>query len=281
MIPFSASGKSLAGVTAGLWCMLVLGSSCLADETDAQKAGADTASAQEEPDVPLSNRKDGRYEWKLDHDPDGIGKFYMGREIAHVMGFQGAEWLERSTREEEERLTLLVKSINLKPGDVVADIGAGSGVISIRMSEAVLPGGSIKAVDVQQEMLDRLKEHCKTYDVQNVEPIKGTAKTTNLKPNSIDVALMVDVYHEFEHPYEMMLDISKAMKPGGRVIFVEYRKEDPSVPIKLVHKMTQAQVRREMSPEEFQLEWKETVNVLPRQHIIIFQKKAPKPEPQQ
>ncbi len=92
---------------------------------------------------------------------------------------------------------------------------------------------------------------------------------------------MVDVYHEFEHPYEMMLDISKAMKPGGRVIFVEYRKEDPSVPIKLVHKMTQAQVRREMSPEEFQLEWKETVNVLPRQHIIIFQKKSPKPETQQ
>lgn len=281
MIPFSASARYLAGVTAGLWCMLVLGSSCPADETAEQKAVADSASAQEEPEIPLSNRKDGRYEWKLDHDPDGIGKFYMGREIAHVMGFQGAGWLERSTREEEERLTLLVKSINLKPGDVVADIGAGSGVISIRMSEAVLPGGSIKAVDVQQEMLDRLKEHCKTYDVQNVEPIKGTAKTTNLKPSSIDVALMVDVYHEFEHPYEMMLDISKAMKPGGRVIFVEYRKEDPSVPIKLVHKMTQAQVRKEMTPEEFQLEWKETVTVLPRQHIIIFQKKAASPEPQQ
>ncbi|MBL8818373.1 MAG: methyltransferase domain-containing protein [Planctomyces sp.] len=238
---------------------MLAGNALLADEP-----------APEKP--PLTNRKDGRYEWKIDHDPDGIGKFYMDREIAHVMGFQGAAWLERSSREEEERLTLLVKSIKLQPGDVVADIGAGSGVISLRMSEAVLPGGSIMAVDVQQEMLDRLKEHCDTYGVTNVVPVKGTEKSPELKPDTIDVALMVDVYHEFEYPFEMMQEISKAMKPGGRVIFVEYRKEDPSVPIKLVHKMTQKQVRKEIAQDVFQLKWTETIDVLPRQHIIVFTK---------
>ncbi len=169
----------------------------------------------------------------------------MGREIAHVMGFAGADWLERSSREEEERLTLLVRSLNLKPGDVVADIGAGSGVISLRMAELLLPDGKVMAVDVQKEMLERLKDNCEKFGVTNVEPVKGTQKTTGLKDNSIDLAIMVDVYHEFEYPYEMLADISRSMKPGGRVVFVEYRKEDPTVPIKEVHKMSQAQVRRE------------------------------------
>ena len=213
-----------------------------------------------------------RYEVRRDHDPNGIGKFYMGREIAHVMGFAGADWLERSSREEEERLTLLVRSLNLKPGDVVADIGAGSGVISLRMAELLLPDGKVMAVDVQKEMLERLKENCEKFGVTNVEPVKGTQKTTGLKDNSIDLAIMVDVYHEFEYPYEMLADISRSMKPSGRVVFVEYRKEDPTVPIKEVHKMSQAQVRREAEQEEFGLKWTETIHVLPRQHILVFQK---------
>jgi len=213
-----------------------------------------------------------RYEKRPDHDPNGIGKFYMGREIAHVMGFAGAEWLERSSREEEERLTLLVRSLHLKPGEIVADIGAGSGVISMRMAELLLPDGKVMAVDVQEEMLDRLQQNCEAVGVRNVESVLGTQETTGLKDASVDMALMVDVYHEFEFPYEMLKDISRAMKPGGRVVFVEYRKEDPTVPIKEVHKMSQAQVRREAELPEFGLKWTETIHVLPRQHILVFTK---------
>ena len=217
-----------------------------------------------------------RYEIRKDHDPNGIGKFYMEREIAHVMGFgpggQGAEWLERAVREKEEKLTLLIKSLDLKPGMVVADIGAGSGVISVLMAEKILPEGKVLAVDVQQEMLDRLRDNIKKLKITNVEPVKGTQKTTALKPESVDLAIMVDVYHELEFPYEMMLDISKSLKPGGRVAFVEYRKEDPDVPIKLVHKMTEAQVKKEVSQPEFGLKWTKTIGVLPWQHIVLFEK---------
>lgn len=219
---------------------------------------------------------DSRYEIRKDHDPNGIGKFYMGREIAHVMGFgpggQGAEWLERAVREKEEKLTLLIKSLDLKPGMVVADIGAGSGVISILMAEKILPGGKVLAVDVQQEMLDRLNENTKKLKITNVEPVKGTQRTTSLKPESVDLAIMVDVYHELEFPYEMMLDISKSLKPGGRIAFVEYRKEDPDVPIKLVHKMSEEQVKKEASLPEFGLKWSKTIGVLPWQHIVLFEK---------
>jgi precorrin-6B methylase 2 len=238
--------------------LLALHSVALADEPTADAPGQKPASS--------------RYETRKEHDPNGIGKFYMGREIAHVMGFAGAQWLERSEREEEERLTLLIRSLRLKPGQVVADIGAGSGVISIQMAERVLPGGKVMAVDVQQEMLDRLKTWCREYGVENVEPVRGSERKTNLKPASVDLAIMVDVYHEFEYPWEMLMDISRALRPGGRVVFVEYRKEDPAVPIKEVHKMSQAQVRLEAEQPEFGLTWLETIHILPRQHVIVFQK---------
>ena len=213
-----------------------------------------------------------RYEFRDDHDPNGIGKFYMGREIAHVMGFAGALWLERDTREKEERLSLMVKSLKLQPGDVVADIGAGSGVIAMLMAEQILPDGKVMAVDIQDEMLERLDKRCKAAGFDNIEPVKGTVKSPNLKPNTIDLAIMVDVYHEFDFPYEMTAAIAKALKPGGRVAFVEYRMEDPTVPIKLVHKMSEAQVRKEVEQPEFHLEWKETIGILPWQHVVVFTK---------
>lgn len=230
------------------------------------------AARAEEPPERVS--ADGRYEFRSEHDVNGIGKFYMGREIARVMGHQGISWLERPEREQEEGLTLLVESLNLEPGMAVADIGAGSGVITTRLAQAVGPDGVVFAVDIQKEMLRALELKCKQLGIENVQPVLGTNKTPKLKPDSVDLALMVDVYHEFDFPFEMLQAISKAIKPGGRVVFVEYRKEDPTVPIKEVHKMTQEQVKKEAAVEELQLDWRETIHALPRQHIIVFEKRA-------
>jgi len=220
-----------------------------------------------------------RYEFREEHDPNGIGKFYFNREIAHVMGHQGIEWLERPQREEEEKLTLLVESLGLEPGLVVADIGAGSGVISAMMADRIGPEGVVLAVDIQQEMLDALAERCKASGITNIKGILGTVKSPKLKPASVDLAIMVDVYHEFDHPYEMLKEIARALKPGGRVIFVEYRKEDPLVPIKEVHKMSEAQVKLEADQPEFGLKWKETIDRLPRQHMVVFERVADGEEP--
>ncbi|HEX7860031.1 MAG TPA: DUF6807 family protein [Verrucomicrobiae bacterium] len=210
------------------------------------------------------------YEFKAIHDRDGIGKFYLGREIAHVMGHQAADWLERPERIDEEKPDKLVELLDLKPGMNVADIGAGTGYFSWRMAQKVAPEGKVFAVDIQQEMLDLLAKKMTERGLKNVEPVLGTIQHANLQPNSIDLAIMVDVYHEFSHPYEMMKSIVTALKPGGRVAFVEYRAEDPEVPIKRVHKMTEQQVQREA--EAAGLVWEKTVGDLPRQHLIIVRK---------
>ncbi|MCA9025435.1 MAG: methyltransferase domain-containing protein [Planctomycetaceae bacterium] len=220
-----------------------------------------------------------RYTFRELHDPNGIGKFYLGREIARVMGHQGINWLERPEREREEGLSLLVESLKLKPGMVVADIGAGSGVISTLIAEEVGPEGTVLAVDIQQEMLDALAAKCKRLGIENVEPILGNTKSPSLNPGTVDLVIMVDVYHEFDFPYEMLSEIAKSLKPGGRVAFVEYRKEDPLVPIKEIHKMSQAQVKKEAEQPEFGLSWKETVDALPRQHVVLFEKVAPADTP--
>ena len=212
-----------------------------------------------------------RYEFRQEHDRDGIGKFYMGREIAHVMGHQAADWLERPERDEEEHTTALIEKLAVKPGDVVADLGCGTGYFSRRLAKKVGAEGSVLAVDIQPEMLDLLTNKMADLSITNVKPILGAITDPKLPPSSVDLVLMVDVYHEFDHPWEMMDGICRALKPGGRVAFVEFRGEDPAVPIKPLHKMTQAQVKKEMKSQP--LEWVETIGVLPRQHIIVFQKR--------
>jgi SAM-dependent methyltransferase len=212
-----------------------------------------------------------RCETRAEHDPDGIGKFYLGREIAQVMGHQAADWLERPEREREERADLLVPSLKLQRGDVVADIGCGSGYYTRRLAKAVGTNGTVFAVDIQPEMIELLTHKLAAENIFNVKTVLGTITDPKLPPDSVDLILMVDVYHEFDHPFEMVEAMCRALKPGGRMVFVEFRAEDPQVPIKRVHKMSEAQVRKEMSGHP--LEWVETIGTLPQQHIIVFRKK--------
>jgi SAM-dependent methyltransferase len=201
--------------------------------------------------------------------PDGIGKFYQGREIAAVMGFEGAPWLERPSRASEERPDLLVEELHLQPGMTIADIGAGSGYLSRRMVAIVAPG-RVFAVDVQPQMVALLTELSQKPEFKNLVPIQGNTRDVKLPPASTDLAVLVDVYHELAYPYEVMSSLIRALKPGGRVVLVEYRGEDPTVPIKPLHKMSEAQVRREMSV--LPLTWERTSERLPLQHIVIFRK---------
>jgi ubiquinone/menaquinone biosynthesis C-methylase UbiE len=200
---------------------------------------------------------------------DGIGKVYLGREISHVMGHRGAAWLERRTRVQEEQPDQAVAAMELKPDDVVADVGAGTGYFSFRMATLV-PQGKVYAVDIQPEMLAIIKQRMARRLVDNIVPVKGSIIDPGLPVNSIDAALFVDAYHEFSHPHEMMQGIVKALKPGGRVFLIEYRGEDPSIPIKRLHKMTQTQAKKEMNAVG--LEWVQTKDFLPTQHFMVFRK---------
>ncbi|KAM3111598.1 class I SAM-dependent methyltransferase [Phormidesmis sp. 146-33] len=209
------------------------------------------------------------YEERLQHSSDGIGKFYLDREIAQVMGHEGAGWLERPRRSGEEQPQKVITALDLKPTDVVADIGAGTGYFSFRIAPR-LSQGKVFAVDIQPEMIEILNDLKAKKHIANVEPILSSVTNPNLPENSVDVALMVDAYHEFEYPQEMMAAIVKSLKPGGKVALVEYRDENPLILIKALHKMTQAQVKKEMA--EVGLIYQETRNGLPQQHLMIFEK---------
>jgi ubiquinone/menaquinone biosynthesis C-methylase UbiE len=200
---------------------------------------------------------------------DGTGKVYMGREIAQVMGHQGADWLERPDRVTEEEPQKMVGALKLKSTDVVADIGAGTGYISQLLARQV-PDGKVLAVDVQPEMVELLKQRIKKSKIANIQPRLGTEKSPELPPASIDLAIMVDAYHEFSYPREMMLGIVSALKPGGRVVLTEYRGEDPKVLIEPHHKTTQKQIQREMSLVGLKLLKNE--HILPQQHLFFFGK---------
>lgn len=207
-------------------------------------------------------------------DPNGIGKFYMGREIAFVMSYHGANWLDRPERVKEEGTDKLLKALAayVKPGMTVCDLGAGSGYYTFPLAQAVGAKGKVLAVDVQKEMLAIIKKRMKARKVSNIETVLGTASDPKLPAGKVDLILLVDVYHELSHPYEMTAAMVKALKPGGRLVFVEYRAEDPDVPILATHKMTQKQVKREMAP--FPLTHVKTIDSLPWQHVIVFEKKG-------
>ena len=199
----------------------------------------------------------------------GIGKFYMGREISFVMGHQAAGWLNRPGRIQEEMPDEVVANMTFRPDEVVADIGAGSGYFSFRIAKLV-PQGKVLAVDIQPEMLDIIEARKAEDGVSNIEGVKGEIDDPNLPPESIDAAIMVDAYHEFSHPFEMIDGIYKALRPGGRIFLLEYRGEDRSVPIRPLHKMTQEQVKKEMAV--FGLTHSETLDFLPWQHMMVFTK---------
>jgi ubiquinone/menaquinone biosynthesis C-methylase UbiE len=211
------------------------------------------------------------YEQRAIHSLDGIGKYYMGREIAQVMGHTGAGWLERPNREVEEQPSKIVSILHLKPDDVVADIGAGTGYLSFPIAQ-LLTKGKVLAVDIQPEMLDIIEFFKKEKNITNVEPVLATLTHPNLPDASVNLALMVDAYHELEYPQEVMQGIVKALKPGGRVVLVEYRGENPFIMIKRLHKMTQKQVRQEM--QAVGLVYRETKNLLPQQHLMVFEKQV-------
>jgi len=204
---------------------------------------------------------------EIPRSDDGIGKVYMGREIAHVMGHEGADWLERPERISEEQPDRVVDAMQLKPTDTVADIGAGTGYFSIRIARKV-PQGQVIGEDIQPEMIALMKENVTKAGLSNVHPLLGTTENPNLPPGSVDKVLMVDAYHEFDMPKEMMQGIVKGLKPDGQVVFVEYRGEDPAVPILPHHKMTVAQLSAEMGAVGLHLvrQYEE----LPWQHVLFY-----------
>jgi len=202
---------------------------------------------------------------------DGIGKVYMGREISHFVSAHAISWLERPERDGEESPSKVLDLLGLVGNETVADIGAGSGYFTFLMAPLV-PRGRVIAVDIQQEMLNFLEGKKKLRRAFNVETLLGTIEDSRLPENSTDLVLMVDAYHEFSHPREMMDSIVKGLKPGGRVVFLEYRAEDPSVPIKPLHKMTMQQVKAEM--KAVGLEFSEMKDILPAQHFLVFKKPA-------
>ncbi|MEM9255150.1 MAG: class I SAM-dependent methyltransferase [Pseudomonadota bacterium] len=201
---------------------------------------------------------------------DGIGKIYMGREISHVMGHLGAGWLERPERVQEERTDLLLNLLPLERGDTVADIGAGTGYFTLPMAARVGPEGWVLGVDIQPEMLAILAQRQRSLGVNNVRPVLATESDPSLPQGEVDLVLMVDAYHEFSHPREVMDHVVESLAPNGKVALVEYRGEDPTVPIKPLHKMTVAQAEREMAAVGLQLH---TVHHdLPWQHVMIFRR---------
>ena len=202
-------------------------------------------------------------------DPNGINKWYMGRQIAYVMSHWGIDWLERPERQFEENSALLLKNLNLRSGMQIADIGAGSGYYTSLMSKRI-GNGKVYAVDVEPQMILFLNERIKEEKLSNVVTVLGSETSVRLPASSLDMMLLVDVYHEFSFPYEMGQSMYNALKPDGRLVLVEFRSEDETVPIKTIHKMSVAQSVKEFKAVGFKLE--KNISNLPWQHCMVFVK---------
>lgn len=259
MEPKKTRKMALALVVAALILVLTSGGTSLpAAPVQSAKSSAQTISTQPQ------------YETRAIHDPDGTGKFYMGREIAQVMGPGGIPWLDRAQREDEEKPELVLEALGLHGGETVVDLGAGSGYFTFRIAPKVGSAGKVLAVEIQDEMIQTLRQRAAEQKITNVVVVKGSESDPNLPANAVDLVLMVDVYHELSYPFEVMTGVHRALKPHGRVVFVEYRKEDPKVPIKELHKMSVAQLEKEM--KVMGLRRVQTIETLPIQHIVIFEK---------
>jgi SAM-dependent methyltransferase len=237
--------------------------------------GLDVVRAQDDPAAAKPKAKAARRRL-------GTPRTYMGRPIAEVMSFHGADWLVRPEREQEEQPDAMLDALKISPGATVADVGAGVGYTSVRLAKRVGPAGTVYATDIQPEMLRMLVANAREAGFKNIKPVRATASDPKLPEGQIDLVLMVDVYHECSDPEAILRGLRKALKPTGRLVLVEFRAEDPDVPIKAEHKMTLAQVRRELEPQGFA--FKESLEFLPWQHIIIFERKpeasaSPTPQP--
>ena len=222
------------------------------------------------PVIPLSAEDNKTSEEKI----PPAEKEYMGRPIAQTMHWLAADWLTRTEREREEASSVMLTALKLKPGMVVCDLGCGIGYHALPMAKEVAPDGKILAVDIQPEMLRMLNSRAKHAGLTNIETIKGSLTNPNLPDEAVDLILIVDAYHEFSHPVEMLKAIHKSLKPDGRVVLVEFRAEDRTVPIKPEHKMAKKQVIKELEANQFKLD--ESFDKLPWQHMLFFKKAAPK-----
>lgn len=227
------------------------------------------ACSGEAPDLTAAGTDESTHYRFVSPSRDGIGKIYMGREIAYVMGHLGAGWLERESRVAEERTDLLLDNLPVRADSVVVDLGAGTGYFSLPMARRAT-AGRVLAVDLQTEMLDIIRSRSDLENLDNIELILATEQDPNLPADAVDLVLIVDAYHEFSYPKEVMTKVLASLKPGGRIYLVEYRGEDPRVPIKALHKMTEAQARREL--EAIGLRWVETLSFLPQQHVLVFER---------
>lgn len=249
--------------------LLTAGSGCSAQVPEPRPLAPTESMRVARPLADTVDVEDGVVYLQGDASRDGTGRFFMGREIAKVMDHRGAAWLERPDRARQERPDLLIDALRLAPDAVVADIGAGTGYFAFRIAPLV-PTGRVLAVDIQREMLQIVEGRAEVEGIENVVPVQGTVSDPGLAPESVDLSLVVDSYHEFSHPREMLAAILDATRPGGQLVLVEYRGEDPTLPIKRLHTMTEAQAVREV--ESVGWRFVENRDVLPQQHILVFER---------